>query len=136
MSAIEQIEKNKLLVRRLYEECINQDKLELLTELIATDFVDGHGKGGFAEFENGIKAVRAGFPDVKFAVEDLIGEGNRIAVRWTFQGTHTGTFASTAPSHKKVTQIGNVIFEILNGRIVQAWVQVDRLGLLQQINAL
>lgn len=136
MPHLEKIENNKLLVRRLYEDCINQGKLELLTELIAPDFVDGQGKGGFIEFTNGIKAVRNGFPDVKFVVEDLIAEGDRIAVRWTFQGTHTDTFAATAPSNKRVTQTGNIIFEILNGRIVRAWVQVDRLGLLQQINAL
>lgn len=135
MSANKNVENNKLLVRRLYEECINPGKLELLPQLISPNFVDGYGKGGFAEFANGIQAVRTGFPDVKFTVEDLIGEGERIAVRWTFQGTHTAMFAGTAASHKEVRQTGNVIFEILNQKIVRAWVQVDRLGLLQQINA-
>ncbi|SDY47749.1 Predicted ester cyclase [Collimonas sp. OK242] len=136
MSTTHVIENNKLLIRRLYEDCINQGKLGLLTELVADDFVGSPGEQGAAEFARGIAAVRTGFPDVQFELEDLIAEGDRVAVRWRFQATHGGPFAGRVASHARVTQTANVIFQIRDGKIARAWVQVDRLGLLQQIGAL
>ncbi|SFH71909.1 conserved hypothetical protein, steroid delta-isomerase-related [Collimonas sp. OK307] len=136
MSTTHVIENNKLLIRRLYENCINRGNLALLTELIADDFVGSPGAQGAAEFAKGIATIRYGFPDVQFEVEDLIAEGDRVAVRWSFRGTHGGPFAGRAASHAQVTQTANVIFQIRDGKIARAWVQVDRLGLLQQIGAL
>lgn len=136
MSTTHLIENNKLLIRRLYEDCINRGNLGLLTELIADDFVGSPGAQGAAEFAKGVTAVRNGFPDVLFEVEDLIAEGDRVAVRWTFRATHGGPFAGKPASHARVTQTGNVFFQIRDGKIARAWVQVDRLGLLQQIGAL
>ncbi|WP_211453175.1 ester cyclase [Collimonas antrihumi] len=103
MSTTHVIENNKLLVRRLYEDCINRGNLALLTELISDEFVGSPGAQGAAEFGKGIAAVRNGFPDVQFEVEDLIAEGDRVAVRWTFRGTHGGPFAGRAASHVPVT---------------------------------
>ncbi|MFD2270741.1 ester cyclase [Undibacterium arcticum] len=128
--------KNKLLVRRLYEDCINPGNLDLLTELIADDFIGSRGEKGPSEFANTIAALRNGFPDVQFEVEDLIAEGDRVAARWKFQATHSGPFAGVAASQVQVTQTANVIYQIRDGKITRAWLQVDRLGLLQQIGAL
>jgi steroid delta-isomerase-like uncharacterized protein len=128
-----QIEENKRLIRRLYEECINPGSLRLLDELISSDFVASPGEKGAAEFADSIAAVRRGFPDVIFEINDLIAEGDRVAVRWTFHGTHRGTFASVPASEAKVTQTANVIYQVGRGKITRAWMQVDRLGLLQQI---
>ena len=136
MSTTHLIENNKLLVRRLYEDCINRGRPELLAQLIAEEFMASPGEKGASEFANGIAAVRKGFPDVRFEIEDLVAEGDRVAVRWTFRGTHGGPFAGTAASQASVTQTANVIFQISDGKISRAWVQVDRLGLLQQIGAL
>lgn len=128
-----QTEENKRLIRRLYDECINPGRLELLDELLSSDFIASPGETGAAEFANVIAAVRRGFPDVIFEVDDLIAEGDRVAVRWTFHGTHQGTFASVPASQAKVTQTANIIYRVADGKITRAWVQVDRLGLLQQI---
>lgn len=127
------LEIHKLLVRQLYEACINQGNSELLHKLLTKDFVGGNGELGPTEFSNTISKIRAAFPDVHFEVEDLIAEGDRVVARWQFQATHLGAFAGVPPTGKRVTQVGIAIYQCLNGQISHAWVQVDRLGLLQQI---
>lgn len=132
----ETLKNNKLLVRRLYEDCINPGKTELLAQHIADDFVGSPGDKGRAEFVSTTVALRTGFPDVRFEIEDLIAEGDRVAVRWKFQATHMGAFMGVPPSRKRVTQTGNVIYQVRDGKLIRAWIQVDRLGLLQQMGAI
>ena len=136
MSVTQTLENNKLLVRRLYEDCINPGKVELLAQLLADDFVGSRGEKGPSEFANTIVALRKGFPDIRFELEDLIAEGDRVAVRWKFQATHMGAFVGVPPSRKQVTQTAIVIYQVREGKLIQAWLQADRLGLLQQIGAL
>jgi predicted ester cyclase len=124
---------NKALVKTLYEDCINGRDLDRLEALIAPDFVGPRGERGPREFRATIEAVLTGFPGVRFEVHDLIGEEDRVAARWTFRAVHGGRFAGIKPSLAEVTQEGNVIYQIRDGRIVRAWLQADRLGVLQQI---
>jgi predicted ester cyclase len=127
------VEMNKALVRGLYEDCINGRDLDRLDTLIAPDFTGARGERGPREFRATIEAVLTGFPGVRFEVHDLIGEGDRVAVRWTFRAVHGGRFAGIQPSNAEVTQEGNVIYQLRDGQIVRAWLQADRLGVLQQI---
>jgi predicted ester cyclase len=124
---------NKALVRTLYEDCINGRDLDRLETLIAPDFLGARGERGPREFRATIEAVLTGFPGVRFDVHDLIGEDDRVAARWTFRAVHSGQFAGIRPSLAEVTQEGNVIYQIRDGQIVRAWLQADRLGVLQQI---
>jgi predicted ester cyclase len=126
---------NKALVRTLYEDCINGRDLDRLDTLIAPDFVGARGERGPREFRATIEAVLTGFPAVRFDVHDLIGEADRVAVRWTFRAVHGGRFVGRKPSLAEVTQEGNVIYQLRDGLIVRAWLQADRLGVLQQIGA-
>lgn len=130
------VEHNKNLVRALYEDCINTRELDRLEDLIAADFVGARGERGPREFRATIEAVLTGFPGVRFELHDLFGEGDRVAARWTFRAAHGGRFAGLAPSHADVVQEGNVIYQLREGRIVHAWLQADRLGVLQQIGAI
>lgn len=127
------VELHKQLVRQLYETCINQGKSELLHELLAEGFVDGNGELSPTEFGNSIIRIRNAFPDVRFEVEDLIAEGERVVARWRFQATHLGAFLGVPPSGQRLTQVGIDIYQCRNGQISRAWTQLDRLGVLQQI---
>jgi len=124
---------NKALVRALYEECINGRDLDRLEAMIATDFVGARGERGPREFRATIEAVLTGFPGVRFELQDVFGETDKVAVRWTFRAVHGGRFAGIRPSQAEVTQEGNVIYQVRDGQIVRAWLQADRLGVLQQI---
>lgn len=134
-AAITTAEYNKKLVRTLYD-CINARKLDEMQALVAPDFTGPRGEHGPAEFRAAIATVLTGFPGVYFELHEVFGEGDRVAVRWTFRAPHQGRFAGMPPTHTLVTQEGNVIYQLRDGLIVRAWVQVDRLGVLQQIGAL
>lgn len=124
---------NKALVRTLYEDCINGRDLDRLETLIAPDFVGARGERGPREFRATIDAVLTGFPGVRFELHDVFAEDDKVAVRWTFRAVHAGRFVGIKPSGVEVTQEGNVIYQVRDGRIVRAWLQADRLGVLQQI---
>jgi predicted ester cyclase len=121
-------------IRQLYEQGFNQGRLDLLERLCAPDFAAQPGNKDWAAFAQGVAAVRTGFPDVRFEIEDLFGQDDRVAVRWRFEATHAGPFQGHAATGRRVTQTANVIYQFKAGKIWRAWLQVDRLGLLQQIS--
>lgn len=129
------LETNKATVRRLYEEATNHDDRALMAELIAPDFVASDGRRGPEGYAHGVAILRAGLPDVRFAVEDLVAEDDRVAVRWRFEGTHTNVFRGFAPTGKRLACEGIAIYRLREGKVVGVTLQNDRLGLLQQIGA-
>ena len=82
------------------------------------------------------QAMVTAFPDLDRRIEDLFADGDRVAVRWTATGTHTGDFMGIPPSGTTATSSGITIFRIADGRIVEEWGHSDMLGLLQQLGAI
>jgi steroid delta-isomerase-like uncharacterized protein len=70
---------------------------------------------------------------VHFTVEDLIAEGDKVVGRWTFRGTHRGDFMGIPPTGKKVSIMGIAIYRIARGKIAEAWVAWDAMGLMHQL---
>jgi predicted ester cyclase len=135
-AAADNTQRNKQVVRSLYEDAINGHRPELYAELVAADFSAGPGAArGPAALRSTVDELRAGFPDVHFTVEDLVAEGDRVAVRWSWQATHTGTFRKLAPSGRRVTNTGMAIYLLEGGKVRQVWLLTDRLGVLQQVGA-
>ena len=131
-------EQNKKLVRRITDEILNQGNLAVVDERFAGDYV-GHT---FTEIQGpeGVKKqfvspLRSAFPDLHYIVEDQLAEGDKVATRWTCQGTHEGTFQGVPPTGKEVTFVGMTIFRVANGKIVEGWTNADMLGLMQQLGA-
>lgn len=127
---------NKDTVRSVYEVCLNTGDLERLTGLIAPDFVGVHDDVGPRGFAATLMGLRMAFPDIRYTVEDLVGEGDRVVVRWTWTGTNTAAFRGFAPSHKRIHDSGISIYQLREGKIIRAWLETNRLGFLQQIGAL
>ena len=73
------------------------------------------------------------FPDGRFAVEDTIAEGDRVAVRWTFHGTNTGEYLGAAATGRAIHVTGINILRIEKGRIAEMWIQADDLGEREQL---
>jgi steroid delta-isomerase-like uncharacterized protein len=126
---------NQALVRRYIEEILNQGKLAVVDEIVASDYV-GHGVGGAPEVKGreGLKQrmtmLRTAFPDVHIAVEDMVAAGEKVATRTTFHGTHKGEYLGIAPTDKTITATGIGIMHIANGKIQESWLAGD---LLQQL---
>ena len=129
-------EENKALLRRLFEEVWNQGNLGTVDELLATDYVlndPGQMVRGPEGFKAYVSAFRAAFPDMKATIEDQIAGDDRVAMRFTVQATHTGEFQGIPPTGKQVIMSGIDIQRIVDGKIVENWVNLDALGLLQQL---
>ncbi len=131
------VEENKAIVRRFFEEGLNQRNLDTIDEIFAADSVyhttaypDFLGPEGFKEFLTGHLAP---FPDGHYTVEDTVAEGDQVATRWTFTATHQGEVMGIAPTGKQVTVIGISILRIVSGKIGVGWTEWDVPGLTQQI---
>jgi predicted ester cyclase len=74
-----------------------------------------------------------GFPDIRLTVEDAVGEGDLVAQRIHFEGTHSGDFQGLPPTHKRVSFYGLELNRFVDGRVEEHWFQMDSLSLLQQL---
>jgi predicted ester cyclase len=74
-----------------------------------------------------------GFPDFKFTIEDMVGEGDRVAVRYRFDGTHLGEYMRIPPTGKKVLIKNQGFFLIKDGKLEESWRILDMLNFLQQM---
>lgn len=130
---------SKQLADRVWEEVWHQGALGRIDELFAPDFVrhdPGRELHGPEENRQFISALRAAFPDLHVTVEDQIAEGDKVCVRYRFQGTHEGTFLGIPATTKRITYSGILIYRILNGKIAEQWTEFDLLGFLKQLGAL
>ena len=115
----------KQLVRILYEEITNHREFERLPSIMSDSFA--------REYQDAVQILLGGFPDVVFTVHDLVGEGERVVVRWRWKGKHTGTFRGIAPTGTTVENDGVVIYEFAHGKLARSFTINDRLGLLQTL---
>ncbi len=77
--------------------------------------------------------IPAGFPVIRFTVEQVVAEGDLVAVRWTGRGIHRGEWQGVAATGRPMTDTGINLYRIGCGRIVEGWSEPDAVGLLQQI---
>jgi len=132
-------EDNKALVRRFYEEVFNQRNLALVDHLFSTTHVFHNPPTtlhGTEEFKQLLSVYITAFPDARFTVEDAIAEGERVASRYTFRGTHQGELMGIPPTGKSVTVTGMIINRIVNGQSEEGWLNFDALGMLQQLGVI
>ncbi len=133
-------EENKAIARRYVEEAVNQRNLDVLDEIFAPGFIDHTASPDHPSGLEGLKQFFAmmdsGFPDFSATVEDLFAEGDRVAVRFTFHGTHQGEFIGIPPTGERVTMQGIDILRIVENRVVELWGQEDMLGMMQQLGAI
>jgi len=128
-------EANKAIVRRFYEGF----HTPIEDELIAPDYLHHDPalppemQRGLANYKLLLGAFRAGFPDLAMAVEEVVAEGDLVASRWTWRGTHRGDFQGIPPTGRRVEGPGMSIHRIAGGKIAEGWVNFDALGMLQQL---
>jgi steroid delta-isomerase-like uncharacterized protein len=133
------IEENKALVRRFVEQIFEQGRPEAVDALLADAFVShtwpstGDGK---ADLKRAIDRVSAALAEVRFVIEDLIAEDDRVAARLTASAKQVGEFMGIPPSDRTYT-IGEIhIFRIREGKVVEHWHQHDQMGMMSQLGAL
>lgn len=134
-------EANKVTARRALEEMWNQCSIAPVDELFTEDYI-----GNFAvlpEPLRGREALKAfasayfvAFPDIRFTIEDLFADGDRVLLRWTAQGTHTGPLMGIPPTGKHITVPGIWIHRFEGGKIAEEWGINDTLGMMRQLGVI
>lgn len=131
-------EANKAIVRRFYEEVMSQGNMNLLDEIMASDFKD-HGETLFGSpqgcdtLKQGITASRAVFVDLHVQLHDVIADGEMVGVRGTMRCTHQGEFLGVSPSGNELSWNGLALFRIVDGKITERWFNSDSLSITQQL---
>jgi steroid delta-isomerase-like uncharacterized protein len=129
----------KQMAQRWFAEVMNEGKEETIDELCAESFVEHDPLPGTSPDRQGIhdfvKQVRAAFPDIEMTADDILAEGDRLAVRSTMRGTHQGEFMGIPASGKKV-EVSNYDFvRFENDQVVEHWGTIDSAALMEQIGA-
>jgi predicted ester cyclase len=119
-------EENKALSNRV-AQAISEGNLDALDELMAPELAE--------EFKRDVAEIRRAFPDYAGTNVDQIAEGEKVANRFVFLGTHLGEFEGVAPTGKRVEFVGHSIDRVVDGKIVESWVEVDILGVMEQLGA-
>ena len=122
------LEANKTLVRR-WIDAYNTHNLDSFDEYIAPDYVDHTNKVDKEGLRQLFVMGFTGFPDWHETIEDIIAEGDKVWIRISYIGTHTGEFMGVAPTGKKITTTAVDIYRIVNGKLAEYWNVTDKLGL-------
>ena len=131
----------KALERRFFEE-INKGKaagMAAMDEFYANDFLmhlsTGEDIRGLKNIKQVVSEEYSAFPDLHYTIDDMVVEGNKVAVRLTATGIHKGEFMGVPPTNKKVTVRAILIDRFSGGKVVEQWVIGDNLSLMQQLGA-
>ena len=128
---------NKDLLRRLLE-LYNAGDLDGLDDLFSDDYVH-HNNAlalSLAQFKGGAIWLRAGMPDFHLDVEDMVAEGDRVAIRFVGHGTHAGSMYGEAPTGRSIAMHGQAIYRIQDGRVAEDWEAADEHDLMKQLGAI
>lgn len=133
-------EANKAIVRRFLLEAFNKGNLKAVDDLIADDFIDHTAAPNMPRDKAGLKRTvsmaRSAFPDLHLTIEDMLAEGNKVAVRVVCHGTQEGELMGIQPTGRSVSVNEEHIVRLANGRIAEHWGVEDTLGMLQQLGVL
>ena len=134
-------EQNKALVRKLIEEVFNRGNMGVVEELFSPNFVESEelppgtpaGKEGVKQM---VVMLHSAFPDFKATVEDILAEGDKVVVRQTWSGTQKGEWMGVPPTGRHVS-IGVIdIIQMVDGKFVEHWGQMDSMGMMVQLGAI
>jgi predicted ester cyclase len=123
--------------RRFTDEVYNQKQKDKIRTYVHAQFVD-HSPGAPADargpehVEKHWDATMAAFPDLKFTVEDVLVDGDKVVLRWESNATFTGTLGGVSGRGQAMTVHGISIFRMQDGKIIESWDLVDRLAMLRQ----
>jgi predicted ester cyclase len=130
---------NKEIVRRFSDEVWGRGDLTVADEILAVNLIEHNPLPGQAAGRDGHKQIvglfRSAFPDLRVTTEDLVEDGDRVALRWKAEGTHHGDLMGLSPTGKRVLLTGIEILRIANGEIVERWAEDNGQTVLAQLRS-
>ena len=130
---------NQALLLRFFEEIYNQGDLRVADEIVAPTYINHNPAPGEAPGREGLKAfvayLRRAFDDFHISVEDQVAAGDKVVTRFTISGRQAGEFAGIPPTGKFARVMATGIYRVVEGRIVESWLNWDALGMVRQLGA-
>jgi steroid delta-isomerase-like uncharacterized protein len=128
---------NKQIILEHYRSTVSAVDFDAIRRQLSPDFVDHESPAdtppGPEWVTRHVASFHAAFPDLRVEVHEMIEEGELVAVRATWSGTHQGVYMGFAATHRPFHLKGMVIWRVRGGQICERWACMDRLGLLQQL---
>src|SRR3954471_18167468 len=126
------------LVRRFHSELLAARDPAVVDSFFGDGFVSHNMPPGLPPGRDGVKRFfsmfRDAFPDVTVEIDELVSDGDRVAVATTFTGTHTGSIMGMEPTGRRVSVTGIDIVRVVDGRIVEHRGLTDIVGLMRQLS--
>jgi steroid delta-isomerase-like uncharacterized protein len=133
------LEQNKMVLTR-FVEFLNTGETASADEVVAPDFLERDPFPGQQPGREGLKAVilmiRAAFPDLEWVVDEMVAEGETVASRFTWRGTHRGAFFGVPATGKQITVTGMVFDRMVEGQLMESQILMNTLALLTQLGAI
>jgi len=130
------VEKNKAAVRTVVEEIWNKGNLDVIDKHISHNFIyqgllgEYRGTDGFRQM---VKDARAIFPDIHYTIDEMFGEGDKLAVQYTMTGTMKGAMMSIPPTGKQIKATVAFFYRFEDGKEAEALPFSDSLTMFQQL---
>jgi len=135
-----EVQDSRTISRRFFENFWNTGNLNAIGELATEDVVfrdrDMGEHRGHDDTRAFLTMYRTAFPDLRFAIEEQIAEGDKVVTRWKARGTHRGELMGIPPTERSVAVSGVTIDHIVDGRIAESIGSWDALGMMQQLGVL
>jgi steroid delta-isomerase-like uncharacterized protein len=131
------------IVRELHDIVWTSGELSDVDRLVAPQYVVHSDPGDpwegqtldRATYRERVRYSRTGFPDLTFTIHEIIATEDRVCVRWSAEGTHTGDLVGLPATGKRLRFAGQTIYSLVGEQVGGHWQVVDRLGFLQQLRA-
>ena len=130
------VEENKAIAKRWNDEIMNRGNVDVIDELAAANYINYASNADREAHKQWATELRAANSDLGITIEDTIAEGDKVVVRWTMHGTHTGEYQGIPPTGKEFTMSGISIYRIQDCKIVEDWSNSDMLGAMRQLGLL
>ncbi|MFI5795011.1 flavin reductase [Streptomyces sp. NPDC051677] len=124
-------------IRSAWRAAWDQGHVEALDELLSPTYVRRRGPASAAQdrdqLKDSIRAMREAFPDLRTEIEDIVEDGDRLAIRWRSTGRHTGAFLGVPPTGKPVEVSGATFARFEGPSVAEEWVTFDSRQLLEAL---
>ena len=127
------VEANKDLVRRFYQEAIRERDAGACERLLSADFIHNGDARGRTGQRQAVEYFLAAFPDLGHRIEQILAEGELVAAHQRWVGTHQGEFLGVGATGRRIEFTSTVLLRVRDGLLVQAWDEMDSGAILNQM---
>jgi steroid delta-isomerase-like uncharacterized protein len=126
---------NRQRLVSLWNDVETEAGLDAMDGYLADDYVRHSAEGDHTreQFKEQLRGFHAAFGAVAFTIEDLVADGDRVAYRWLWSGTHEGRYMGVPATHRGVVMSGITISRFQNGRIAEDWASWNQVSVLHSL---